>query len=342
MAASNRRSTQADVARAAGVSVATVSYVASGRRDRKIAATPEITRRVLTVMRQLDYRPARSGRVLARNRTDLVAVAVAAPFNPWSLELITQIEEVAARRGLGVIIQRYGHTADALDRVESQLVDGIADAAVVLGSGDIATSRLRRIGARVPLLVVGESYRPRGYDVMIQREHDAVRQAAEHLVGLGVRRPAFIAGQSVHATRRRHDAFVEVFREHGYPEPAVEVVDHDPDVFSGFLDARHLATELLDRPRDRRPDAIMANSDRAAIATLFAALQLGIKIPDELRIIGSGNIPEASRLTPGLTTVGVETEAYRPVIDRLLDRIKNPTTARTLVVPWRLIVRDTA
>ena len=325
-----------------GVSVATVSYVASGRRDRKIPATPEITQRVLSVMRQLDYSPARSGRVLARSRTDLVAVAAYAPFNPWSLELITQVEEVAARRGLGVIIQRYGHTVDALARVEGQLVDGIADAAVLLGSGEIPRSRLRRIGARVPLLVVGESYRPQGYDVMIQQEQAAVRQAAEHLVALGVRRPAFIAGQSVSATRGRHDAFVEVFREHGYPEAAVEVVEHRPDVFSGFLDARHLATELLDRPHHQRPDAIMANSDRAAIATLWAAMQLGIGIPDDLKVIGSGNIPEASQLTPGLTTVGVETEAYQPVIDRLLDRIEHPTTARTLVVPWRLIVRGTA
>ncbi len=338
-----RRSTQADVARAAGVSVATVSYVASGRRDRKNAATPEITRRVLEVMRDLDYTPGRAGRVLARNRTDLVAVAAYTPFNPWALGLITQVEEVAAAHGLGVVIQRYGHTDHAVDRVEAQLADGIADAAVVLGAQGFEPTRLRRIAARIPLLAVGDWYRPRGYDVMRQQEADALRAAARHLVALGVRRPAFLAAPTGGSALVRRDAFVSVFREHGYPEESITVAEHQEDAFSGFLDARHLAAELLERPRRTRPDAIMANSDRAAISTIWAAMQLGVAIPEQLKVIGAGNIPEGAALTPALTTVGAEVDEYRPVLERLLARIDDPAMpTRTLLVPWRLIVRDTA
>lgn len=336
-----RRPTQADVARAAGVSVATVSYVASGRRNRKNPATPEITARVVKAMQELDYTPARSGRVLARNRTGLVAVAAYTPFNPWALGLITQVEEVAADHGLGVVIQRYGHTDHAADRIEANLLEGLTDAAVVVGSRSFGASRLYRIGRRMPLLAVHESYRPRGYDVMVQREAAAVSQAAEHLIALGVRRPAFLAGSQSDTSRR--DAFVATFLDHGYRPQAITVVHEEEDAFTGFLDSRHLANELLTRPAGRRPDAIMANSDRAAIGTIWAAMQLGISIPGQLKVIGSGNIPEGADLRPRLTTVGSAVEEFRPVLERLIARIDDPgIRTRTLEVPWRLILRETA
>lgn len=136
---------------------------------------------------------------------------------------------------------------------------------------------------------------------------------------------------------------MSTFVEHGYPADAVTVVHDHEDAFTGFLDARHLAVELLERSARRRPDAIMANSDRAAIATVWAATQLGIAIPDQLKVIGSGNIPEAGGLTPALTTVGTDSAEYRPVIERLIARIEDPQTpTRTLVVPWQLILRETA
>ncbi|MFC7624451.1 LacI family DNA-binding transcriptional regulator [Microlunatus sp. GCM10028923] len=337
-----RPSTQADVARLAGVSVATVSYVANGRRPgRKNAATPEIAARVQEAMRQLDYRPRRAGRVLARNRTDLVAMVAFSPFNPWATDLITEVEETAADRGLGMIILPYGHTEKAIDRVESLLTDGIADAAVILGSKEFTTARAQRIGSRVPTLITGESYRPRRFDVMVQHEAAAVRVAAEHLIRSGIRRPAYLGvllGEMHHRTK----AFVETFREHGYPDSAITIVGR-PEGLSRFLDSRQEAVELLDQPPKRRPDAIMAHSDRAAISAVWAAMQLGIAVPDELKIIGIGNILEGTEITPALTTIGTETDAYRPMLNRLLDRIENPETpTRTIAVPWRLIIRGTA
>lgn len=336
----HRRPTQVDVARAAGVSVATVSYVASGRRNRKSAATPEITARVLKAMRELDYTPARAGRVLARNRTGLVAVATYTPLNPWALGLITQIEEAAADHGLGVIIQRYGHTDHAADRIEAHLLEGIADAAVIIGR-PFSSARLQRIGRRIPLLAIHESYKPRGFDVMVQGHAAAIRQAAEYLIKLGVRRPAFLGGPTGPSERR--DAFVTTFLEHGFRRDDITVADEDEDVFTGFLDSRHLATELLTLPRSRRPDAIMTHSDRAAISTIWAAMQLEIAIPQELKVIGSGNIPEGADLRPRLTTIGAAGEQFRPVLERLIQRIDDPAIpSRTLEVPWGLILRDTA
>lgn len=337
-----RHSTQADVAKLAGVSVATVSYVANGRRPgRKIAATPEITDRVRKAMRELDYTPRRAGRVLARNRTDLVAVAAYAPFNPWMLNLITEVEEVAAERGLGVVILRYGHTVQATDRVEQQLLDGLADAAFVFGSAEFSAARLHRIGGRMPVLVTGDRYRPRQFDVLAQQHAAAVREAAELFVRHKVRRPAYFGGTEGD-NKDRVDVFVSTFRDHGYPEESIIVAEGHPSE-SGFFEFRDQAMGLVDRPRNKRPDAILASADRGAIAVIWAAMQLGISVPGELKVIGSGNITEGTEINPALTTIGADTMAYRPVLERLLDRIEAPDTAtRTLAVPWRLILRDTA
>jgi DNA-binding LacI/PurR family transcriptional regulator len=339
-----RRATQADVAREAGVSVATVSYVASGRRDRKNPATPEITRRVLAAMAKLDYTPARAGRVLARNRTGLIAVATYTPFNPWALGVINQLEEVAAGHGLGVIIQHYGHTTSAADRIESHLLEGIADAALVLGGG-FESARMQRIGRHIPVLAMSESYRPRGFDVLVQRESAAARLAGEHLISLGVRRPAFLLhGHTAgHRSHPRMEGFISAFTAHGLPRSAITVAEDRDDTFAGFLDARHVATGLLDQPKRRRPDAIMAHSDRAAISVIWAATQLGISIPDELKVIGAGNIAEGTAIRPTLTTVGNEMEEFRPALERLILRIDDAAIkTKTLTVPWRLIRRETA
>jgi len=338
-----RRTTQADVAKEAGVSVATVSYVASGRRDRKNAATPEISRRVLAAMEKLDYTPARAGRVLARSRTGLVAVVTHAPFNPWALGVINVLEEVAAEHELAVIIQHYGQSAGAADRVEQHLLEGIADAALVLGAG-FKPPRLHRVGRRIPVLAMNETYRPRGFDVMVQHEAAAARIAGEHLIRLGVRRPAFLLhGHAPGGRQARLDGFRSAFTDHGFAPDAVTVAEDTDQNFAGFLDARHIATELLDLPPRKRPDAIMAHSDRAAISTIWAATQLGISIPDELKVIGAGNIAEGSALRPALTTIGNEMDEFRPVLERLIARIDDPNTrTRTLTVPWRLISRETA
>ena len=339
-----RRPTQADVARAAGVSVATVSYVASGRRDRKNPATPEIVERVRAAMRELDYTPARAGRVLARNRTGLIAVVAGGMSNPWTYRVIGELEQVAADHDLSVVILRHQPTAGSSERIEGHLLEGLADAAVVIGGSVLDPRLLHRIGRRIPLLAMSDNIRPRGFDVMVQHEEAASRLAGEHLLRLGVRRPAFLLhGHTPGERQPRLEGFVSAFVDHGYDRDSILIAEDDDRVFAGFLDARHVATGLLEQPKRRRPDAIMTHSDRAAISVVWAATQLGISIPDELRVIGAGNIPEGAALSPALTTVGSEIDAFRPLFERLISRIDRPELrTRTLSVPWELIIRESA
>lgn len=331
----DRRPTQSDVARLAGVSVATVSYVASGRGNRKSPATAETAARVRAAMAELDYVPARAGRVLARARTDLIAVCTYSLLTPKAAELITTVEDTAAAHDLGTVVLRHGSDG-ALQRVEAQLLDGLADAAVVLGDG-FGAERLARVARRIPILAIGESYRPDGFDVVTQAESQAMAEAADHLIGLGVRRPVFLGA----ADSARRAEFGRRFSERGLPAPGL--LDHDDNHFAPFFDSRPAAFQLLDQQPGERPDAVLAHSDRAAISTLWAALQLGIAVPDELRIIGVGNIADGRTVSPALTTVGVDAAEFSGPVRSLLERIDGPAGAgREFCLPWRLILRETA
>ncbi|HEY9290024.1 MAG TPA: LacI family DNA-binding transcriptional regulator, partial [Microlunatus sp.] len=274
----------------------------------------------------------------------LIAVVAGGPFNPWAYRVIGELEQVAAHHQLGVVIQHHRPSTGSGERIESHLTEGLADAAVVIAASSLGTARLHRIGRRIPLLAMSDEIRPRGFDVMVQHEEAASRLAAEHLIKLGVRRPAFLLhGHSPSRRQPRLEGFVSAFVDHGLDRDSIMIAEDDDQLFAGFLDARHVATRLLDRSRRKRPDAIMAHSDRAAISVIWAATQLGISIPDELKVIGAGNIPEGAALSPALTTVGSEISAFRPLFERLITRIDQPELrTRTLPVPWELIIRQSA
>lgn len=339
-----RQPTQRDVAARAGVSVATVSYVVNGRRDRVNAAAPEVTDRVKQAMTELGYRPQRAGRVLQSRRTRLIAVAAYTPLNPWSMTAITQIEEVADRHGLGVVIVRYGAEGNATERAEDLLRDGIADAAVVLYVGAFGTARARRLGTfGLPTLVFGMHRPAPGVDVLVQHEEAAIADAARYLVETGSERLAFISrAERPDGADLRGKAFHKGARAAGLPEDQVRTVRSPADGYAPDVRVLHRAIELFRLPRTERPDAIMVPSDRGAINVMWAAIQEGLKIPRDIRIIGNGNIDECVQVSPHLTTVGCLDVDYRPAVERLVRRIdESEHRSKTIVVPWELIVRGT-
>ncbi|MGI8769129.1 MAG: LacI family DNA-binding transcriptional regulator [Propionibacteriaceae bacterium] len=296
-------------------------------------------------MDELEYRPQRAGRVLQSRRTGLIALAGYAPLNPWALDVITQVEEVADLHGMGVVILRYGTDGRSVDRAEELLRDGIADASVILFTQAFGSARLKRIGdLRLPTLAFGASAPHRFVDVLTQHEGAAVGEAVRHLVSIGCRRPAFIS--LPHAQRARDPrltAFVRAATAAGIPTSQITTMRCPDDGYTSGLGAFPSATKLLSRPERTRPDAIMAGSDRGAITAMWAVIQLGLWIPDDVKIIGAGNIDEGLQVSPQLTTIGCEDVDYRPAIERLVSRILAPSLAPTSIsMPWELIRRGTA
>lgn len=329
---SSTRITQADVARRAGVSVATVSFVLNGRSGRPHPASEATRNRILEAAADLGYRPHRAGRNLRRGRTELVAIVHAPPMTPWIEELSRQLELAAAPRGYSVV-HLLMHTSDESERTTEVLANGLVDAVIVVGNHLSAKQRSRLAGLGLVVTFVAEELRPRRFDVVHQHVAEGMRLATRYLADSGRQRIAYLGNQD----ERRLGGYQQGLRQ--------SRVDLDPSICTEVGESRdemlHAALQLLQkRPC---PDALLAGTDRAAIATLWAARSLNLQVPNDVAVIGAGNTPEGHAVRPALTTVGPAELDFTEVVDRLFARIDEPDLpGRTLHTPWRIVHRDSA
>lgn len=339
-----RSATQRDVAAIAGVSVATVSYVISGRRDRRNAATPEIEARVRAAVAALGYSPQRAGRVLRRSKTDVLAVASPTPLSPWAQEVMAEVETVAEGRGLHVVTVNYGGSEQQNDRAAQLLRDGIADAVIVLSAHLFGVERLDTLAAQgLPVLAIGpetlQEAPERRWDALIEGHSAGFEEALRHLLKVNIERIAFVAEG---VGEPKAPALRQAMMALGLADDAVEFVEARVNAATAPLDMHSTIRALLGRGESERPEALLVSSDRGAIAAMWTAIDLDLGVPDEISVIGSGNIAEGRAVRPELSTVGFEPQECRPVIEHLLDRINEDSVAPMVVtIPWRLIPRGT-
>lgn len=339
--ARERRPTQADVAAHAGVSSSTVSYVVRGRRpNRRASASPEIVERVRQAMAELNYAPHWSGRALRSQRTRLLAVVTYSPLTPWAEELLSQLQIVARRNNLEVILLRHGPHED----IQGHLVllrDGLADAVVVIGFQDLGVE-LQAEFAKLPTpTLVHAEGGPRGMSYLRQEERGAIRSALELLRGEGVETLQFVLDD----VRRTDPSGSSRFRwaaedtKSAWPGVRFEPVRQ----FDGAHPTHAAAAALLEGVMALPSPALLCSSDRSAGTLLWAATQRGIRVPDDLRIIGMGNAPLGLMTYPPLTTLGVLEPDYTAAMEHLVSRIEEPDVQPApFDFPWELIRRESA
>jgi LacI family transcriptional regulator len=335
-----RTPTQRDVAERAGVSVATVSYVLSGRPNRR-SGVPEPTRsRVLDAMRELGYRPNRAGRVLRRRRTELIALVWRPPLSSWIDQFSNQAEDVAAQHGYAIVHLPVRDDARA-ERVARMLGEGMVDGAMLLGRCGIAPESLMSLaGDGLAIMVIADELAPSGYDVVWHGERGAMRLAVDHLHDRGYRRIAVLGPTAEKLPESlRALGSLEALDAAGLP---IEVGTAG-SLYAGAGDYREAmydaALELLRRPD--RPDAVLSMTDRGAIATMWAAREVGLDVPGDLAVMGVGNTTEGEMAKPQLTTIGSTDRDFTQLVARLFARIADPDMTGTLFRrEWELIVRD--
>ncbi|MFC7329108.1 LacI family DNA-binding transcriptional regulator [Marinactinospora rubrisoli] len=281
-----RRATSADVARAAGVSRTTVSFVLNNKPGQSI---PEETRRrVLEAARSLDYRPHASARSLAAGRSDVVLLSISQLPIPANISRFA--EECAttlAERGLTMVLH--------LDVQGRPLADVCAsvDASAVVAMGDLppeTTAALRRTGVAVVLSVGGDS---------AAAHRDVGRLQAEHLIERGHRRLGYaLAGQRVPRAMASEQLL-------GVEEACAAVGAEPPTVLS-VAPRPADAARAVALWRDRSVTAVAAYNDETALAVLAGMRELGLTAPDDLAVIGADDIRAASLVTPPLTTVAFD------------------------------------
>jgi DNA-binding LacI/PurR family transcriptional regulator len=328
------RTTLRDVAAAAGVSVATCSYVLSGRADRT-TPLPEPTRhRVEEAARQLGYKGNTAARSLRRQRSELLALVYAPPVGPWLDRLTMECEDIAAAHGysvIGVPVRRLDRAAQSL-RV---ITRGHVDAAIFTPglSDDLDLTAARR--STRALMAFSDHLDLNGVDVVRNNVRQAVAEATAYLLDARRERIAFLS----HAARNddRYLGYVDALQARG--------LDVDPELVRIGAASREEAVvvvrDLLDSPNP--PDAVVSESDRGAFAALQAAVDRGFKVPDDLAVIGTGNTLEATYSSPPLTSVGMYQLDFTEMVEALFARIDDPTLpARELSMPWVLNHRQSA
>jgi LacI family transcriptional regulator len=321
-------STIYQVARRAGVSIATVSRVQAGHES----VTPATRDRVREAIDELGYRPSRDARALAGQRHDATGVVFPNLSGPYYSEVLLGYEEVASEVGQSVFILGT-HGRDQANQQVAELADRV-DGLVVMGRtvDDTIVERMQAAGVPVVMLA-----RPpiAGADAVCTENGDSAQALTRHLLEDGHRTFAFI-GQPEGSSdvSERYEGFVTALRAAGIAPPV--------PIPSGFreADGRRAAGELFDTAT--RADAIVAANDEIAIGAVRAARERGIRVPDDIAISGWDDIALAEHVQPGLTTVRQPLRQLGATAAALLiERIKSQRTEpRHALLPTALVVRS--
>ena len=321
-----------DVAREAGVSQSTVSRVVNG--DSRVArGTRE---RVIEQIERLGYTPNAVARGLVTSSSNLVAVAVTNVINPFYLEFLDVIGARLSERDLQMILSNVGsQPAETYIRnIAEQRVAGIIFTTARLQSPIVA--KLAR--QRFPLVLVNRYVEGVSCDVVTADNRHGAALAAEHLLELGHRRIAVIAGTPETSTNRD--------RLHGFEDTlARSGLELDPDLLlpSDNQYDRAFAGVIDVLAHKHRPTAVFCANDLTALAALNAARTARVDVPEQLSVIGFDDIAIASWPLIELTTIHVPTaEMAEASVELLARRIENPRVRpRRLVFPSTLVRRAT-
>jgi DNA-binding LacI/PurR family transcriptional regulator len=301
------------VAALAGVSIKTVSNVINDYPH----VTAETRAKVEEAVRQLDYRPNLYARSLRGGRSDVIALAIPILDSPYFAELARSVVRAAARRGWTVFIdETEGDPQRELAAIRGlgpHLIDGLIFSPLALGSADIASQRLAR-----PLVLLGERCLDGTMDHVAIDNIAAARVATEHLISLGRRRIAVIGDQPYVATdtaRLRVAGYRAALAEAGIAASAAFL--KQPAAFTREEGAKAMA-ELLALPQ--RPDAVFCFSDVLAIGAMRAIHDHGLRVPDDVAVIGFDDIAEGRFSVPSLSTISPEKDRLGELAVGLLER----------------------
>lgn len=332
-AVTRKRISSRDVARVAGVSQSAVSRAFSPGRS----VSEKTRRKVLRAAEGLGYQINAFARSLITQRSRLIGVVmgdITNPFYPEVLRLFTQRLQTLGQRVL-LFTVGHGHDVDeALPALLQYQIDGVIITSAFLSS-QMADVYARR---KTPVILFNRSIR-NDHVICVTTDNVAGGELVANLVAeAGHRRPAFVAGlENTSTSEDRERGFMERLRQSGHVDVPREVGDY---TYEGGHDA---CVRLL--TRTKRPDAIFCANDIMALGALDAARRtLGLRVPDDVSIIGFDDIPAASWKNYALTTVRQRRQRMVDVaIDALFARIEDQRVPFGIrLVPGELVVRETA
>lgn len=321
-----------DVARHAGVSVASVSRALNGHES----VTPETRARILDIARELRYMPHGAARSLITRRTQTVGAVLPDLYGEFFSELIRGMDVAARRSGLHLLVSSSHGSADET-ALALRALQGRVDGLLVMSPHADAPLLSDNLPSAVPTVLMNTQVAGSDYASLNVDNFAGAYAMVQHLVARGFRRIALVAGPA--------DNFDAQERRRGYEEALAELLPGAaPLVFDGdFTEAGGDRAARAIEAAGRRTDAIFATNDAMAVGCLFALNELGVRVPQDLALVGFDDIPMARYTTPPLTTVRVRiAELGERAMARLIACLEQPEHVDTQaeVLACELVVRQ--
>ncbi|MBC7810521.1 MAG: LacI family DNA-binding transcriptional regulator [Burkholderiales bacterium] len=308
-----KRPTLRDVAQLAGVSKATAARVINGDND----IVRESTRlRVLEAVHQLKYERNAVAGSLRSERTFMVALSIPDITNPFWPEVARGVQDAVEQGGFTVVFMNNDWDAEReskhLRRMHQKQFDGL----IINPTGTLNTDLL---DLHIPIVVLASGEAFPDFDTVSSDSTQAVRLAMEHLIGLGHRRIGLIAGPERRRKSHTHrDTYIKVCSEHGLDIDA-ELMLRKSFSQQGGYDAMQEFFAL-----EHPPSAVFAVNDIIALGALRAAQSAGVRVPDDVSIMGMDDIFAAATAYPPLTTIAKpKYDIGRTAAQFLLERIED-------------------
>jgi DNA-binding LacI/PurR family transcriptional regulator len=330
-----------DVARLAGVSTATVSLITNPRGSGKYSFSKDTQEKVWKAVRLLNYRPSRIAQGLSSRKTNVIGLILPTIRDPFFPAIAAAMESELREHGYQLLLSHSSGSDETekstIKELESWSVAGIV-AVPAQETGDPRTFwELHDSG--VAFVLVDRRFEGTPFPSVVTDDAAAASEATAHLIKLGHRDIVMMLGRTeLYSVKQRLQGYSKAMIEHDLVPRTVVTTSHDESTEGAY------STSLSFFRSDKRPTAVFCVSDPVAIGVMRAAFELGLMIPDDLAVVGFGDLPYVDMFRVPLTTVSqpkaeIGARAARMIIEQLSnpDSDNSPTQ---VTLPCKLVVRE--
>jgi DNA-binding LacI/PurR family transcriptional regulator len=319
-----------DVARVAGVSQSAVSRTYTNGAS----VSEETKRKVIKAAEQLGYRPNALARAVLSRQSDLIGVVMGEIANPFYPEVLDLLLAALETKGYRVLLKRLEHSDTADAAIEEVLRYRVRGA--IITASIISDEKARQCGrCSVPVVLFDRHVKDLGVTSVCCDNVEASRTVANLLLDAGCVRPALVSGPEEASTNRdRKKGFLDRLAERGVLKVPTDGGDNSHGV--GYEVTKKLFAA------SPRPDAVFCTSDILAFGALDAVREIGLRVPEDVSIVGFDDVPMASWPAFNLTTIRQPREKMvQATVDALLGHIERGVAPKVRLVPGELILRGT-
>jgi LacI family transcriptional regulator len=328
-----------DIANELGISVVTVSKVINNHRD----ISPSTRERVLRRIKELNYRPSIHAQGLAFGRTLMVGLVVPDLIHAFFSEVAQSISSVIRKKGYSLLVASSDEDPELEKQEIQQMILRRVDVLIVASCQTNPATFRNVVKEKVPLILIDRSFS--NFDAPFVGTDDVLigELATDHLIGLGRHRIAHISGHKVSTSKDRLEGYKRALARHRIPFAAKYVMQRSLGDKAGDESGQLAMEKLL--LLDPRPDAVFCYNDPAAIGAMNAILAAGLRIPEDIAVVGSGNIRYAESLRVPLSSVDVPRNSLGEQVGELALKLTIPQKDlrnKKIIIHPRLIIRESS